>query len=144
MNKIHIWFDGGSKKTKQGWEGYGSFLTVYKDEIQPMKVDRGTSDEQTTHHYYFDLPGATSQSAEWKSAVIALTYALSIQKNHDQKLPFSLHGDCENVIQGMQGRKNVKAPHLRPLYERAKDITDTLNVEFLQENNLKVKEILGH
>jgi ribonuclease HI len=59
-------------------------------------------------------PLATNNVAEYQAAIRGLEYLLS----QGYRGPVVLQGDSELVLKHLQGAYRVRAPHLRPLYDR--------------------------
>lgn len=59
-------------------------------------------------------PLATNNVAEYQAAIRGLEYLLS----QGYRGPVVLQGDSELVLKHLQGTYRVRAPHLRPLYDR--------------------------
>lgn len=152
MNTISIWFDGGShnNQSKSLRQGYGSFMTYHGDKLVTMTIDRGTKSELKSNHVHLDWGNVTNNEAEWKTFIAALWYAMSVvNANAEVKITFEFHGDSMNVLGAFIDGNKTKAKHLKPLREQAEAVLQNIydggaQIEFVKEDGVAVKQILGH
>ena len=144
--EINIFFDGGSKNNQsQNRQGYGSFITLHNGAPVTMTIDRGTKNERKTLQCFLDFGQATNNEAEWKTFLTALCYALELQEGTKKELTFIFHGDSQNVLGPFLDGNKVKAANLKPLYEEAQALISALiQVKFVKETGVHMKEVLGH
>jgi len=138
-NGIHIVFDGGSKSNGSANKGYGSFITFSNGKKVKMSI-MGNVVEQA----HWDFPDSTSNEAEWKTCIMALSYAYELILKNNKFLDITLHGDSANVIQGLSGGWKTKAENLMGLRERAERYAEITMAKFQQEPRELIVKILGH
>jgi ribonuclease HI len=103
-------FDGGSLNNPG--EGYGSFRLEVRG--APAVVER----------LHFG-PGVTNNEAEYRTLVAALEAALARARAAGQDprtLKLVAYGDSQLVVNQVAGRWAVRAPNLRPLYDRVRTL----------------------
>lgn len=104
-----IIFDGGSRGNPG--PGYGSYIIRTRDGREDQR--RLTFDEEMTNN-----------EAEYRTLIAALDDLIGrIQKAGKDPSAFSLEirGDSQLVLAQLQGIFRVRAPHLRPLWEAARE-----------------------
>ncbi|HMN10952.1 MAG TPA: hypothetical protein PKD55_01355 [Bellilinea sp.] len=140
--KIDIWFDGGSLNNQgKDRSGYGSFVTMNGGKKVTMTIDRGTPTERKMDQCRIEYGNITNNDAEWRTLIVALTYATQLQQATKTPLEFHIHG---NVLGPFLNGSKVKAEHLKVHYEKVKDLLQYVTVEFVKEPDTKVKQVLGH
>ncbi len=103
--KLRIYTDGGSR----GNPGPAGAGVVIRDEKGRELFAGG-----------FYLGEATNNIAEYQGLIRALEQAATL---HGDELDIAM--DSELVVKQMNGQYRVKNAHLKPLYERARELTDS-------------------
>src|ERR671935_179756 len=103
-------FDGGSLNNPG--LGYGSFQL------------RARGEPPVVHRLEFGL-GVTNNEAEYRALLAALEAALAhatAAGRDPRALRLLAYGDSQLVVNQVAGRWSVKAPNLRPLRDRAREL----------------------
>lgn len=128
-----IIFDGGSRGNPG--PGYGSYIIRTRDGRGDQR--RLTFDEEMTNN-----------EAEYRTLIAALDDLIGrIQKAGKDPSAFSLEirGDSQLVLAQLQGIFRVRAPHLRPLWEAARERLNRFrNAQLIWQPREASASELGH
>ncbi len=101
---IHIFTDGGSRGNPG--PGASAFVATRDHSLRPSK--------RNILYKRAELRGrCTNNEAEYGAVIMALVWAHS--RGHDKLV---IHSDSQLIVRQIRGEYRVKAPTLRPLYER--------------------------
>lgn len=100
--RLVVWFDGASRGNP-GPAGAGAVLS--------------TPDGEVIARLGRFLGAQTNNVAEYEGLLLGVSHALELGATE-----LDVRGDSELLVRQLQGRYQVKAPHLKPFYERAKGL----------------------
>ena len=117
MSILHVYFDGSCEPNPNGVAGSGIYIPELDVKISKT-IGKGK--------------GMTNNVAEWTGAFKDLEY---IQGKVEKGDKIVLTGDSQLVIRQLLGQYLVRAPNLKPFYNKVKEIIKSLhrigvNVEF--------------
>lgn len=123
-----IYADGGSYNNQsKDRDAYGSFLI---------------EGEKTQHRFKYG--NKTNNEAEYLTLIKALEHI----KNHREEKEFVIFTDSQLITKQIGGTWMCKNPKLSPLYEKSKNLLDSINdgkqVILAWVDNKKMKKVLGH
>lgn len=100
--RLVVWFDGASRGNP-GPAGAGAVVSSPDGEVI-ARLGRF-------------LGAQTNNVAEYEGLLLGVSHALQLGATE-----LDVRGDSELLVRQLQGRYQVKAPHLKPFYERAKQL----------------------
>ena len=109
--QINVYTDGGSRGNP-GHSGYG--LVIYDDNQKILFKESK----------YLGIK--TNNEAEYSGLVGALTWLNQNQQSFDLS-QINFYADSQLMIRQMQGLYKVKADNLKPLFQQAKEIINTIS-----------------
>ena len=109
--QINVYTDGGSRGNP-GHSGYG--LVIYDDNQKILFKESK----------YLGIK--TNNEAEYSGLVGALTWLNKNQQSFDLS-QINFYADSQLMIRQMQGLYKVKADNLKPLFQQAKEIINTIS-----------------
>ncbi len=109
MNNLNIYTDGGAR----GNPGPAAYGVV-------IKTDQG----ETIYEESQAIGRATNNEAEYQGLIASLKWLNKAQIKAGQ---FNFHLDSNLVVKQMQGKFKVKANNLKPLWQKAKHLAQSLS-----------------
>ena len=126
---LNITFDGASRNNG-------------KPDAQASAAAVLTNPEGKTKEFSSYLGDKTNNEAEFQAAIIGMKAA----QEFDYK-SIQLQGDSQLVIEALQGKKNIKAENLKPLYLEAKSLLqsfDKVEVNYIPREQNKAADALAN
>jgi len=114
MIKYRMMFFDGASKGNPGKAGCGAIL--YEKINEKNEIWKG--------HKYLGI--ATNNVAEYNGLILGLE--ASKMKNIEELI---VKGDSKLIIEQMKGNYKVNAPHLIPLYKRAKELEKHFKITYI-------------
>ena len=112
--KVSVFTDGGSR----GNPGPSGFGVVIYDENKKVFAQISKF-----------IGTATNNEAEYSALVEALSWLRDNATLHSITA-VTFYSDSQLLVRQMQGKYKVKAPNIRPLFEQAKTLLDSLNLAY--------------
>ncbi len=144
---LTIYVDGGAlnNQNPELRQAYGSMMAYRDDQPVEMTMDDGRKGKHVTFSWGRD----TNNKAEYKSFIVALTYAASLLKRCSPAQlkalgDITVKSDSQLVITQVRGEAKVKNADLKPLVAQARDILahNSIFIDWVSGDTMKT--ILGH
>jgi ribonuclease HI len=133
LAQVTLVVDGGCHNNQDASKrvAYGSVAVLYKGKVE--KIER------------FEFGSSTSNEAEYKAFIAGLEYAQGVvSKNPHVQFEWIIRTDSQLVATQVRGVAKCKAPHLKPLCERATAALRTLGARLEQVGREEIAPVLGH
>ncbi len=135
MAEVEIVFDGGSLGNPG--HGYGSYQLATANPESKLAVPRIV---RLVFGEYL-----TNNEAEYMALIGALEDVTRELAQRTQPVRLIVRGDSKLVLEQLAGRWKVRAPHLRPLHDRAAELLKGFGeVKFEWHPRAASVKILGH
>ncbi len=129
MSRLIVYFDGAARSNPTGPASFGLWC----------ELDDGAASR--SWGLGAPLGVRTNNEAEFEALLEALDTVRSTLRDHAHITQVIIRGDSLLVVDAMRGRKRVRAPNLRPLFERARDAHNALGnkITFVFEHVMRAQ-----